>query len=99
MCWNRRGVCRQSARVACWYARCGSKSAQVDIRMCSRPGKWLSTDSGRFTIADHDVLKLYAGVRNVIMRISAKQGIRGEKDAVLLGSHIDSTLPAPGAAE
>jgi hypothetical protein len=53
----------------------------------------------RFTIADHDVLKLYTGVRNVIMRISAKDGLRGAKDAVLLGSHIDSTLPAPGAAE
>lgn len=52
-----------------------------------------------FTIADHDVLKLYSGVRNVIMRISARRGVRGEKDAVLLGSHIDSTISAPGAAE
>lgn len=33
------------------------------------------------------------------MRISSKDGLRGEKDGILLGSHIDSTLPAPGAAE
>lgn len=50
---------------------------------------------------EHDVLKMYAGVLNVIMRISAKSPPSGKKvdDALLLGSHIDSTLPAPGAAE
>lgn len=53
----------------------------------------------RFSIMDHDVLKLYSGIRNVILKVSAKQGLRGEKDAILLGSHIDSTLPAPGAAD
>lgn len=55
----------------------------------------------RFNIMDHDILKLYSGIRNVIMRIQPKpgMGLRAEKDAILLGSHIDSTLPAPGAAE
>jgi Zn-dependent M28 family amino/carboxypeptidase len=33
------------------------------------------------------------------MRISAKSGLRGPKDAILLGSHIDSTISAPGAAD
>lgn len=47
---------------------------------------------------DHDVLKVYKGITNVILRIQAKGAAR-MKDAVLLGSHIDSTLPAPGAAE
>lgn len=45
---------------------------------------------------DHDVLKVYKGITNVILRIKSP----GEQnDAILLGSHIDSTLPAPGAAE
>lgn len=56
---------------------------------------------GRFNIMDHEVMKMYGGIRNVIMRISAKQPPSGKykRDALLLGSHIDSTLPAPGAAE
>lgn len=50
----------------------------------------------------HDVLKLYAGIANVILKISAKNPPSGkitDKDSLLLGSHIDSTLPSPGAAE
>ena len=57
----------------------------------------------RFNILEHDVLKLYQGIRNVILRVSPKPGtgLRAQdgKDAILLGAHIDSTLPAPGAAE
>ena len=56
----------------------------------------------RFNIMDHDVLKVYNGVRNVIFQIRAKNppsGRRAEKDAILLASHIDSTLPSKGAAE
>jgi hypothetical protein len=54
-----------------------------------------------FNILEHDVLKLYQGIRNVILRVQPKPGMgeRADKDAILLGSHIDSTLPAPGAAE
>jgi Zn-dependent M28 family amino/carboxypeptidase len=51
---------------------------------------------------DHDVLKMYGNVTNVIMRINTKNppsGLRTGNDAILLGSHIDSTLPAPGAAD
>jgi hypothetical protein len=51
---------------------------------------------------DHDVLKMYGGVTNIILRIKAKLSSSGEspkQDAILLGAHIDSTLPAPGAAE
>jgi hypothetical protein len=52
---------------------------------------------------DHAVLKMYSGIVNVILRITAKQPPSGpsqiKKNAVLLNSHIDSTLPAPGAAE
>ena len=49
---------------------------------------------------DHEVLKIYSGIRNVILRISTKgKGKTVEKDTILLGSHIDSTLPSPGASE
>lgn len=50
----------------------------------------------------HDVLKLYSGITNIVLKISAKNPPSGKapgKDSVLLGSHIDSTLPSPGAAE
>lgn len=50
----------------------------------------------------HDVLKLYAGITNIILKVSAKSPPSGKtigKDSVLLGAHIDSTLPSPGAAE
>lgn len=51
----------------------------------------------------HDVLKVYTGVTNVILKVSAKNPPSGKpdgsKDAVLLNAHIDSTLPSPGAAE
>lgn len=57
----------------------------------------------RFSIMDHDVLKVYKGITNIILQIRAKNPPSGprtaDKDAILLGSHIDSTLPAPGAAE
>lgn len=51
---------------------------------------------------DHDVLKVYAGITNVVLKISAKNPPSGKSDgpdAVLLGAHIDSTLPSPGASE
>jgi hypothetical protein len=50
----------------------------------------------------HDVLKLYAGITNIILKVAAKNPPSGKtnvNDTVLLGSHIDSTLPSPGAAE
>lgn len=56
----------------------------------------------RFSIMGHDVLKVYAGIQNIILQIRAKQPFTKrtlDKDAILLGSHIDSTLPSPGAAE
>ena len=44
---------------------------------------------------DHDVLKIYNGITNVILRIRSSDS----NASLLLGSHIDSTLPAPGAAD
>lgn len=51
---------------------------------------------------DHDVLKVYAGIVNIILKVRAKNPPSGKaaaKDSILLGAHIDSTLPSPGAAD
>ena len=47
---------------------------------------------------------MYKGITNIVLRISALDPPSGPrdpdaKDAILLGSHIDSTLPSPGAAD
>ncbi|WVR06737.1 hypothetical protein IAU60_003772 [Kwoniella sp. DSM 27419] len=69
---------------------------------------WYQKGSGfhTFDILDHEVLKAYSGIGNVIFKISANHppsynasAPTIEKDTVLLGSHIDSTMPAPGAAD
>ncbi|OCF60854.1 hypothetical protein L486_00497 [Kwoniella mangroviensis CBS 10435] len=69
---------------------------------------WVQQGSGfhSFDILDHEVLKAYNGITNIILKISAKYppsynetAKRPEKDAILLGAHMDSTLPSPGAAD
>lgn len=62
--------------------------------------------SRRFEIIDHEVLKGYGGISNIILRIAAfhppsynVSQPKVEKDAILLGSHIDSTMPSPGASD
>ncbi|WVO15261.1 hypothetical protein L204_102917 [Cryptococcus depauperatus] len=69
---------------------------------------WHQKGSGfhAFEILDHEVLKGYVGISNIILKISAfhppslnTSAPRLEKDAVLLGSHIDSTLSSPGASD
>ncbi|CED83794.1 Aminopeptidases of the M20 family [Phaffia rhodozyma] len=52
----------------------------------------------RFNILDHDVLKTYTGLTNVILRISNGSS-ESKESALLLNSHIDSQLPGPGAAD
>ncbi|OXG17593.1 hypothetical protein C367_05083 [Cryptococcus neoformans Ze90-1] len=69
---------------------------------------WHQKGSGfhAFEIIDHEVLKGYGGISNIILRITAfhppSYNIsqpKVEKDAILLGSHIDSTMPSPGASD
>ncbi|WWC62230.1 uncharacterized protein I303_104826 [Kwoniella dejecticola CBS 10117] len=79
---------------------------------------WTQQGSGfhSFDILDHEVLKAYNGITNIILKISSvnppssnssvlipdqsqSQSPSQKKDAILLGSHIDSTLPSPGAAD
>ncbi|EIW65964.1 hypothetical protein TREMEDRAFT_70376 [Tremella mesenterica DSM 1558] len=67
---------------------------------------WVQKGSGfhEFELLDHEILKVYKGITNIILRITSlfpPSGPRDPeaKDAILLGSHIDSTLPSPGAAD
>ena len=46
----------------------------------------------------HRVYKTYRGLSNIIVRVS--NGTDASKEhAVLVNSHLDSTLPSPGAAD
>ncbi|WRT66692.1 uncharacterized protein IL334_003653 [Kwoniella shivajii] len=86
---------------------------QKILRRCEEGGVlncewWVQQGSGfhSFDIIDHAVLKAYNGITNIILRMKAinppsfnASAVKVEKDAILLGSHIDSTLPAPGAAD
>uniref|UniRef100_D8PVI5 Peptide hydrolase n=1 Tax=Schizophyllum commune (strain H4-8 / FGSC 9210) TaxID=578458 RepID=D8PVI5_SCHCM len=61
---------------------------------------WHQTGDGshRFDIMGHRVYKTYRGLSNIIVRVS--NGTAASKEhAVLVNSHLDSTLPSPGAAD
>ncbi|KAI4524854.1 hypothetical protein K525DRAFT_235287 [Schizophyllum commune Loenen D] len=61
---------------------------------------WHQTGDGshRFDIMGHRVYKTYRGLSNIIVRVS--NGTKASKEhAVLVNSHLDSTLPSPGAAD
>lgn len=67
--------------------------------VCVRFVVALTMDS--FDIMGHSILKLYKGIVNVILRISPLDAdpVDAAPNALLLNSHVDSTLPSPGAAE
>ncbi|WWC94440.1 hypothetical protein V866_001285 [Kwoniella sp. B9012] len=82
-----------------------SRCEESDVLNCEW---WVQQGSGfhSFDILDHEVLKAYNGITNIILKLSAKNppsynetAKRPEKDAILLGAHMDSTLPSPGAAD
>ena len=52
----------------------------------------------RFDILGHPVWKRYYGMSNLIVRVSDGTP-ESRADALLLNSHLDSTLPSPGAAD
>ncbi|TBU47465.1 hypothetical protein BD309DRAFT_855887 [Dichomitus squalens] len=61
---------------------------------------WHQQGSGshRFDMMGKRLYKTYVDLTNIIVRLS--DGTEdGKKDAVLVNSHVDSTLPSPGAAD
>ncbi|KAK8864706.1 hypothetical protein IAR55_001960 [Kwoniella newhampshirensis] len=83
------------------------------VRKCDEGGNlkcdwWAQKGSGfhAFEILDHEVLKAYVGVANIILQITSihppsynASAPHLDQDAILLGAHIDSTMPSPGAAD
>ncbi|WWD16980.1 hypothetical protein CI109_101414 [Kwoniella shandongensis] len=83
------------------------------VRICDEGGNlkcdwWAQKGSGfhAFEILEHEVLKAYVGVANIILQITAihppscnASASHLDQDAILLGAHIDSTMPSPGAAD
>ncbi|KAH7923703.1 hypothetical protein BV22DRAFT_1068281 [Leucogyrophana mollusca] len=54
--------------------------------------------SHRFDMMNKRLYKRYVNLSNIIIRVSDGTA-EGKKDAVLVNSHLDSTLPSPGAAD
>ncbi|KAM5532207.1 hypothetical protein V8D89_014107 [Ganoderma adspersum] len=61
---------------------------------------WHQQGSGshRFDMMGRRLYKTYVNLTNIIVRLSDGTE-EGKKDAVLVNSHVDSTLPSPGAAD
>ncbi|KAI0078731.1 hypothetical protein K474DRAFT_1593590 [Panus rudis PR-1116 ss-1] len=61
---------------------------------------WRQEGSGnhRFDIMGKRLYKTYRNLSNIIVRVSDGTE-RGKENAVLVNSHVDSTLPSPGAAD
>ncbi|KAI9572020.1 hypothetical protein HD554DRAFT_2016273 [Boletus coccyginus] len=61
---------------------------------------WRQEGSGshRFDMMNARLYKTYVNLSNIIIRISDGTE-RGKASAVLINSHLDSTLPSPGAAD
>ncbi|CAE6508946.1 unnamed protein product [Rhizoctonia solani] len=61
---------------------------------------WRQQGSGthRFDMMNKRVYKNYVDLSNIIVRVSDGTA-EGKKHAVLVNSHLDSTLPSPGAAD
>ena len=54
--------------------------------------------SHRFDILSARLYKTYVNLSNIVLRISDGTD-QGKENAMLVNSHVDSTLPSPGAAD
>lgn len=80
--------------------------AECERVVASQPGRklqcevWRQEGSGshRFDMMAARLYKRYVNLSNIIIRLSDGTD-RGKADAVLINSHLDSTLPSPGAAD
>ncbi|EKM50065.1 uncharacterized protein PHACADRAFT_153387 [Phanerochaete carnosa HHB-10118-sp] len=98
---------REHALGDAWmFARAEELKAQCDEIVKSVPGRkleceiWRQEGSGhhRFDIMAKRLYKTYVNLSNIIVRVS--DGTKaGKEHAVLVNSHLDSTLPSPGAAD
>ncbi|KAF7323535.1 Peptide hydrolase [Mycena kentingensis (nom. inval.)] len=73
-------------------ARIGNRALQCEV--------WHQRGSGthRFDMMGKRLYKTYQNLTNIVIRIS-NGSPHGKEHALLLNSHLDSTLPSPGAAD
>ncbi|GJE93217.1 M28 family metallopeptidase [Phanerochaete sordida] len=98
---------REHALGDAWMvARAEELKAQCDEIVKATPGRklecevWRQEGSGhhRFDIMAKRLYKTYVNLSNIVVRVS--DGTKaGKEHAVLINSHLDSTLPSPGAAD
>ncbi|KAI0630537.1 hypothetical protein C8Q77DRAFT_1211545 [Trametes polyzona] len=80
--------------------------AQCEAVVRAHPGRklqcevWHQQGSGshRFDMMGRRLYKTYVNLTNIIVRVSDGTD-EGKEHAVLVNSHVDSTLPSPGAAD
>lgn len=80
--------------------------AQCDAIVAASPHRGLECEvwhqkgngSHRFDMMGRRLYKTYVGLTNVVVRLSNGTE-EGKVHAVLINSHVDSTLPSPGAAD
>lgn len=73
----------------------GEWDASVSARLLLTGVKVLTTLRYRFDMMNKRVYKNYVDLTNIIMRVSDGSPA-GKEHAVLVNSHLDSTLPSPG---
>ncbi|THH28363.1 hypothetical protein EUX98_g5818 [Antrodiella citrinella] len=98
---------REHALGDAWMVeQAGILQKQCEEIVKTSPGRklqcetWRQEGSGshRFDILNKRLYKTYRGLSNIIVRVS--DGSEASKEhAVLVNSHLDSTLPSPGAAD
>ncbi|KAF8972707.1 hypothetical protein BDZ97DRAFT_1649998 [Flammula alnicola] len=89
-----------------WMVEAAEQVQQNCERIVNKTGRklecevWRQEGSGnhRFDMMGKRLYKTYVNLSNIIVRVSDGTP-EGKKHAVLVNSHLDSTLPSPGAAD
>ncbi|KAF8159229.1 hypothetical protein B0H34DRAFT_655155 [Crassisporium funariophilum] len=89
-----------------WMVTAAEQVQQNCVRIAAKTGRklecevWRQEGSGnhRFDMMGKRLYKTYVNLSNIIVRISDGTP-EGKEHAVLVNSHLDSTLPSPGAAD
>ncbi|KAF7968545.1 hypothetical protein HWV62_30167 [Athelia sp. TMB] len=98
---------REHALGDAWMVdQAAALKTQCDALVAASPHRALECEvwrqegngSHRFDMMGRRLYKTYVGLSNVVVRLSNGTS-EGKEHAVLINSHVDSTLPSPGAAD
>ncbi|KAI0091617.1 hypothetical protein BDY19DRAFT_983891 [Irpex rosettiformis] len=84
----------QDLKTQCEEAVNANSSRKLECEVWRQEG----SGSHRFDIMGKRLYKTYVNLTNIIVRVSDGTE-EGKEHAVLVNSHVDSTLPSPGAAD